>query len=80
MRKAFYASIVIFVISAFIGIVAIFHNMDFTNPIFDSKYDNSPYIGVSRNFLKAIEKLDVPDYFVTILSAISSYITYKKSH
>ena len=75
MHKAFVVSLVIFFLSAFVLILAILNQCELTNPIYDSQYDQSPYINISRSLIDFVRYFDVFDVFIFIFSGASSLYT-----
>ena len=75
MLKAFLISVTIFGLSAIFLIIAVCVNMGFVDPMFDSRFDTTPYIEQMRAIIHVFDKYDKVDALITVISACSSAIT-----
>jgi len=75
MQKAFNISLTIFAISATILGFAFISSLGLVNPIFEPRYDETPYILLMRAIITFADKVGTLDFLVTIFSGISSVVT-----
>ena len=79
MKVLFRISVSIFGVTLFILVFFIISSIYVPNPIFETRYDNSPNIQVVRNLFNFVDAIGVPDAFFTLVSGILSFFFYKKS-